>query len=373
MLFTDYFSSCRPWSSGRNVTDGWPDSSTDNENKDWPNTSQPSPGAAFTDLVAEFEPGKPWKVGVTQTPGDLQLNTNCAFLSPLAQGSQMKNIEDDPSITPGSVARSPLSISAAKESDLFGGMSSKTSPSDMSLNLSSSTWSYPNKLNNPTTPSSSGASELWGSSNPMAKGSRNPPPGLGVGGNGASGASNGWSAGGNSSGGLSRGNSAWSGNSGGNNWGQPSNWLLLKNLTTQVSVREGAKLCKENLTNLPLFQIDGSTLRTLCMQHGPLQHFHLYLNHSIALCKYSTMEVAQKAQMALNNCVLGNTTICAESPSEHEVQNILLHLGAPGAVTPVSSGQQQQQQQAPSWRPGQQGSRNSGEWLLWTTSSVALD
>lgn len=142
----------------------------------------------------------------------------------------MKNIEDDPSITPGSVARSPLSISAAKESDLFGGMSSKTSPSDMSLNLSSSTWSYPNKLNNPTTPSGAvGASELWGSN----KGSRNPPPGLG--GNGASSASNGWSAGGNSSSGLGRGSSAWSGNSGGGNWGQPSNWLLLKNLTTQVS------------------------------------------------------------------------------------------------------------------------------------------
>lgn len=159
----------------------------------------------------------------------------------------MKNIEDDPSITPGSVARSPLSISAAKENDLFGGMSSKTSPSDLSLNLSSSTWSYPNKLNNPTTPSGGGASELWGSGggNPMAKGSRNPPPGLGGNGSNASTVSNGWSAGGNSSGGLSRsisgsgggGSSAWSGNSG-NNWGTPSNWLLLKNLTTQVSVRK---------------------------------------------------------------------------------------------------------------------------------------
>lgn len=128
------------------------------------------------------------------------------------------------------MARSPLSISAAKETDLFGGMSSKTSPSDMSLNLSSSTWSYPNKLNNPTPPSggAGAASELWGGN----KG-RNPPPGLG--GNGTSAASNGWSSGGNSSSGLSRGNSAWSGNSGGGgNWGTPSNWLLLKNLTTQV-------------------------------------------------------------------------------------------------------------------------------------------
>lgn len=81
-------------------------------------------------------------------------------------------------------------------------------------------------------------------------------------------------------------------------------------------------------------QIDGSTLRTLCMQHGPLQHFHLYLNHSLALCKYSTREEANKAQMALNNCVLGNTTICAESPCESEVQNILQHLGVPNQQQP---------------------------------------
>lgn len=68
------------------------------------------------------------------------------------------------------------------------------------------------------------------------------------------------------------------------------------------------------------------------MQHGPLQHFHLYLNHGIALCKYTTREEANKAQMALNNCVLGNTTICAESPSECEVQSILQHLGVPAAA-----------------------------------------
>lgn len=58
------------------------------------------------------------------------------------QGSQMKTIEDDPSITPGSVARSPLSISAAKESDLFA-TSSKASPTDPPpLSLTSSTWSF---------------------------------------------------------------------------------------------------------------------------------------------------------------------------------------------------------------------------------------
>lgn len=66
------------------------------------------------------------------------------------------------------------------------------------------------------------------------------------------------------------------------------------------------------------------------MQHGPLQNFHLYLNHGIALCKYQSREEANKAQQALNNCVLGNTTICAESPTDSEVQTILQHLGVPG-------------------------------------------
>lgn len=106
----------RTWSTGRNAGDGWPDPSSDSENKDWP--PQLPPATAFTDLVPEFEPGKPWK------------------------GSQIKTIEDDPSITPGSVARSPLSISAAKESDLFS-TSSKTSPTDLQpLSLVSATWCY---------------------------------------------------------------------------------------------------------------------------------------------------------------------------------------------------------------------------------------
>lgn len=41
-------------------------------------------------------------------------------------------------------------------------------------------------------------------------------------------------------------------------------------------------------------QIDGSTLRTLCMQHGPLQSFHLYLHQGFALAKYSTQQEATK-------------------------------------------------------------------------------
>ena len=51
------------WSSGRNDAGGWPDSTIESENKDWPASNQ-SP--AFTDLVPEFQPGKPWKVSFNQ-------------------------------------------------------------------------------------------------------------------------------------------------------------------------------------------------------------------------------------------------------------------------------------------------------------------
>lgn len=84
------------------------------------------------------------------------------------------------------------------------------------------------------------------------------------------------------------------------------------------------------------------------MQHGPLQNLQLYLNHGLALCKYSSREEANKAQQALNNCPLGNSTIGAECPSDAEVQTYFQQLGAPtgsliiggnssGSVVPPSS------------------------------------
>lgn len=51
----------------------------------------------------------------------------------------MKNVEDDPAMTPGSVVRSPLSLAAIKDTDMLGG---KTSPPGGERSLSSSTWSY---------------------------------------------------------------------------------------------------------------------------------------------------------------------------------------------------------------------------------------
>ncbi|EAA12443.4 AGAP007802-PA, partial [Anopheles gambiae str. PEST] len=280
------------WSSGRaGMTDGWPDNaSTDITGKDWPSTQD-----SFSDLVPEFEPGKPWKVR-------------------RGKGTQMK-IEEDPTITPGSIARSPIaaiSVGSAKDSELFA-TSSKPSPTD-SISLSSSTWSFNASSSNYSSATGSAAGLGTGSGGPTgnsaSKTPRGPPPGLSSGkvsGSGSVGGgpgSNGWmprtshGQGGN-----------WSAGGGGASGSWYSTWLLLKNLTAQI---------------------DGSTLRTLCMQHGPLQNFHLYLNHGIALCKYLTREEANKAQLALNNCVLGNTTICAESPTDSEVQTILQHLGLPG-------------------------------------------
>lgn len=269
------------------------------------------------------------------------------------KGTQ-KNVEDDPSITPGSVARNPLSISAAKESDLFGSNTAKTSPNEI---LSSSTWSF-----NPSTSStqqnfnstkeatktnswSDSTSDLWAAPSAIGKTTAGPPPGLGASKNGntpATSEANDWIGWNSSNTSNSSGNGTWF-----------STWLLLKNLTAQI---------------------DGSTLRTLCVQHGPLQHFHLYLNHGIALCKYNSREEASKAQQALNNCVLSNTTICAESPSESEVQNILQHLGVPsGSQGNGGNGNGSSSaagSNASTWRPpSQQGpARSAGTDSTWGSS-----
>lgn len=47
-------------------------------------------------------------------------------------------------------------------------------------------------------------------------------------------------------------------------------------------------------------QIDGSTLRTLCMQHGPLITFHLNLTQGSAVVRYSSKDEAAKAQKSLH-------------------------------------------------------------------------
>ncbi|XP_066909422.1 protein Gawky isoform X2 [Halyomorpha halys] len=333
------------WSSV-NRESSWPDSAGDDASgKDWPNSSQP-PSQAFSDLVPEFEPGKPWK------------------------GNPLKSIEDDPSLTPGSVVRSPLSLPSIKDTHILStstgaGKASPTTSSSLdiipSLGLSSSTWSFnppPSSSNTSVKLNSSGAggggsgstsnngggknsastwetnsSELWAPK-------RGPPPGLPAkptGGSSGGQATNGW--------GPLSSSGRWSTGQG---WPGPnqaaatqpgSTWLLLRNLTPQI---------------------DGSTLKTLCLQHGPLSNFHLYLNHGIALAKYASREEANKAQGALNNCVLGNTTIFAESPSETDVLSLLQHLGGQGSAASGSS----------AWR-GKEAWGNSQLWGATGASSTA--
>lgn len=89
-----------------------------------------------------------------------------------------------------------------------------------------------------------------------------------------------------------------------------SQWLLLRNLNLQC---------------------DGSTIKSLCSQHlyGPMQLFHLYLNHGFALVRYSTREEAVKARSSLNNYIINGTTIIAHTPSDQEVQHYL-QLGTSG-------------------------------------------
>lgn len=54
------------------------------------------------------------------------------------------------------------------------------------------------------------------------------------------------------------------------------------------------------MTFLPWLQIDGSTLRTICIQHGPLLTFHLGLTQGTALIRYRSRQEAAKAQSALH-------------------------------------------------------------------------
>lgn len=137
------------------------------------------------------------------------------------------------------------------------------------------------------------------------------------------------------------------------------------------------------------------------MQHGPLNNFHLFLNHGIALAKYSTRDEAskvsillvfvylnsnnvysichlfiQQAQGALNSCVLGNTTIFAESPAENEVHGLLQQLnqqGTSGNNWSRGGGNNQNKQLQSSntgsiQTPSDAWSTNAGSSQLWSSA-----
>ncbi|XP_034056311.1 trinucleotide repeat-containing gene 6B protein isoform X3 [Gymnodraco acuticeps] len=121
--------------------------------------------------------------------------------------------------------------------------------------------------------------------------------------------------------------SPWSGGAprlAGRGWGGSSSSTA--STWSDGSSRESCWLVLSNLTP----QIDGSTLRTICMQHGPLLTFHLGLTQGTALIRYGSKQEAAKAQSALHMCVLGNTTILAEFVSEEDVARYIAHSQAGG-------------------------------------------
>jgi len=259
---------------------GWPDSSGPDlsavgEVKDSWSSAAGASSYAISDLVPEFEPGKPWK------------------------GPNIKSADDDPTLTPGTFAMSGLN-----ESDVYasnpskGGNSTKSSPPPGSgsgpsgpaesaafstLGLSSSTWSFnPSSSATPSTSTpynvaKTAPKSTWSDAPPPAdpwnapNKPRGPPPGITTAAASAAGPKTGreWSTAGS--------RSPWPGSQQAGSWtgslNGSSSWLVLRNLTPQI---------------------DGSTLKTLCVQHGPLHNFHLYLSHGVALVRYSTGEEAAK-------------------------------------------------------------------------------
>ncbi|XP_017734912.1 PREDICTED: trinucleotide repeat-containing gene 6C protein isoform X5 [Rhinopithecus bieti] len=255
----------------------------------------------------EFHPGVPWK------------------------GLQNIDPENDPDVTPGSVPTGPTINTTIQDVNRYllksGGSSPPSSqnatlPSSSAWPLSASGYSssfssiasapsVAGKLSDIKSTWSSGPAshtqaslshELWKVPRNTTAPTR-PPPGLtnpkpsSTWGASPLGWTSSYSSG-----------SAWSTDAS----GRTSSWLVLRNLTPQI---------------------DGSTLRTLCLQHGPLITFHLNLTQGNAVVRYSSKEEAAKAQKSLHMCVLGNTTILAEFAGEEEVNRFL----AQGQALPPTS------------------------------------
>ncbi|XP_035992694.1 trinucleotide repeat-containing gene 6C protein isoform X1 [Fundulus heteroclitus] len=265
----------------------------------------------------EFCPGVPWK-GLqnidpendpNMTPGSVPsgptINTNIHDVnryllrdrngatspaSPLGNGSLPPTSGDWP-IRDYSSSFSLLSCDGDSSGKLTE-MKSTWSPGPIAQNqasLSHELWKVPQGPRSTTAPSR------------PPPGLTNPKPSSTWGGN-SLGLSQGWS------GAYSSEGTTWSTDSS----NRTSSWLVLRNLTPQI---------------------DGSTLRTLCMQHGPLITFHLNLTQGNAVVRYSSKDEAAKAQKSLHMCVLGNTTILAEFAGEEDVNRFFAQGQSLGANT----------------------------------------
>ncbi|XP_068191889.1 trinucleotide repeat-containing gene 6C protein isoform X3 [Antennarius striatus] len=227
----------------------------------------------------EFCPGVPWK------------------------GLQNIDPETDPNVTPGSVPSGPTINTNIQDvnryllRDRSGGklpeMKSTWSPGPIShsqASLSHELWKVPQGPRSSNTAPS------------------RPPPGLT----------------------NTKPSSTWGGNSLGLAQGWSSSYTTAGTTwSTDSSTRTSSWLVLRNLTP----QIDGSTLRTLCMQHGPLITFHLNLTQGNAVVRYSSKDEAAKAQKSLHMCVLGNTTILAEFAGEEEVNRFFAQGQLLGGTT----------------------------------------
>ncbi|KAM8723231.1 trinucleotide repeat-containing gene 6C protein isoform 4-T4 [Acanthopagrus schlegelii] len=227
----------------------------------------------------EFCPGVPWK------------------------GLQNIDPETDPNVTPGSVPSGPTINTNIQDVNRY----LLRDRSGGKLSEMKSTWS-PGPISHSQ---ASLSHELW--KVPQGPRSSNtapsrPPPGLtntkpsSTWGGSSLGLAQGWSSS------YTTAGTTWSTDSS----TRTSSWLVLRNLTPQI---------------------DGSTLRTLCMQHGPLITFHLNLTQGNAVVRYSSKDEAAKAQKSLHMCVLGNTTILAEFAGEEEVNRFFAQGQLLGGTT----------------------------------------
>ncbi|KAM9844024.1 trinucleotide repeat-containing gene 6B protein-like isoform 2-T2 [Aulostomus maculatus] len=260
----------------------------------------------------EFQPGVPWK-GI-QSSGDT---------------------ESDLYITPGSVLGSPgpptlndsdhqllrdnIGPNPSLNTSLPSPGAWPYSASDSPLSNAHSTGKY-SEYKPSWPPEPIGQNKLWKTNRNSSQLPR-PPPGLT---NQKQTTPSPWGSGGPR---LARG---W----GGGGMNQESRFVPVTAWSDGVASRGSCWLLLSNLTP----QIDGSTLRTICMQHGPLLTFHLGLTQGSALIRYSSRQEAAKAQGALHMCVLGNTTILAEFLSDEEVARYFAHSQAGGAEGASSGG-----------------------------------
>ncbi|XP_058851910.1 trinucleotide repeat-containing gene 6A protein-like isoform X4 [Acipenser ruthenus] len=263
----------------------------------WPSRAKSPNGSSNVNWPPEFRPGEPWKgypnidpeTDPYVTPGSVINNLS---INTVRDIDHLRDRNNGSTSSLNTTLPSTSAWSSIRASNYSGSLSSTAQSTSARNSDSKSTWP-PGPITN-----TSLAHELWKVPLPSKNitAPSRPPPGL-TGQKPPSSWDNnslrlggGW---GNSDLRYTPG-SSWSDNSS----GRTTNWLVLKNLTPQI---------------------DGSTLRTLCMQHGPLITFHLNLPHGNALVRYSSKEEAAKAQKSLHMCVLGNTTILAEFASEEEI------------------------------------------------------